>query len=317
MEALAYLRCPVTRAPLERRGSELLGNTHRYRVHPHQHGEFVDFLSGTSVDANTEAQRAIYDAAESRYHVQIDADPGFMGRFVADYVKGRVKNKDALLREALLRLPCGPGSLALEIGCNDGRFINVLCELRGVDGLGVDVSTQAVRRAIAHRPEGVRSAFHVAQATQLPLADATVDCIISFDVFEHLGHDAVAKTMKECRRVLRPGGALLVYVVSRNDRFTLHETFRTVSHGAHGVDRAEGHLHENFLLPDEFRAYARAANLTVERLVAYHAFWTLFAEEHLGNRLPAFVYPLLGLLDFPLVKSERGNGFLAVCGIPK
>lgn len=317
MEALEHLRCPLTGAALERRGAELVAGAHRYRVVRHRGGEFVDFLTAGPIDATAEAQRTLYDDRGSRYREQLEGDPGFMQRFIDDYVAGRVKNKDALLRGALLALPWRAGGLALEVGCNDGRFLNALCALRGASGIGIDISQEAVRRAVANRPTNVHSTFHVAQAHKLPLADQSVDCIISFDVFEHLGHPGVAVALKECRRVLKPHGALLVYVVSRNDRFTLHETFRTVSNGVHGVDRGEGHVWENFLLPDEFRNYARQARLDVERLEAYHAFWTLLAEEHLGNRLPAFAYRWLGLLDYPLVKSERGNGFLAVCRVAR
>jgi len=44
--------------------------------------------------------------------------------------------------------------------------------------------------------------------TALPLADASVDLVVSFETIEHLA--AQAEMLAEFRRVLAPGGALLI-----------------------------------------------------------------------------------------------------------
>lgn len=272
---------------------------------------FADFVAGGELSAIVQDQQKLYEALDSRYAVQLESDSAFIQRFVADFAAGRVKNKEAVLRAALLDLSLGPQSVALEVGCNDGRFLNALCTLTGCSGAGVDLSQRAIRRAIALRPKNVATDLAVAQASALPFADASFDAVFSFDVLEHLGHDGVRDALKECRRVLRPGGALLVYVVSRKDQFTLHDTVRAASKGLWGTDSDEGHDRPNFLTPDEFRQYAGQAGFRVTALKAHHAFWTLFAEEYLGNRLPAAAYSVLAALDYPLLKNEHGNGFIA------
>jgi SAM-dependent methyltransferase len=49
-----------------------------------------------------------------------------------------------------------------------------------------------------------------ADATQLPLADASLDLVVAFDVLEHLTDDDGC--VREVHRVLRPGGTFLVAV---------------------------------------------------------------------------------------------------------
>lgn len=311
---LEIMRCPRSKGTLsfDPETGMLGAQGCLYPLKEHNGERFIDFLQEGVTDPVVRAQKEIYEAQDNRYGSQLAADVTFMERFVGGYVSGEVKNKDTFLRKAMKALPLDARSRALELGCNDGRFLNALTALHGCQGVGIDVSERAIRRAIESRPSRLQTRFHVAQAAALPFADESFDCAISFDVFEHLGHDGVHGALRECRRVLKPGGVLLVYVISRNDRFTLHETFRTISQGALGVDNQEGHSYENFLTPEEFRLYATEAGFLAEWVKAYHAFWTLLAEEQLGNRLPRLCYPLLALLDYPLTRSERGNGFLAL-----
>ena len=83
-----------------------------------------------------------------------------------------------------------------------------------------------------------------ADATMLPLADASLDIVTAFDVLEHLEDDDAC--VREVRRVLKPGGAFLVAVpcdpklwsahddavdhVRRYTRQTLHEVLERDEH---------------------------------------------------------------------------------------
>lgn len=310
---LSRLRGPGTDEPLTFSGPASVRTRERsFPIVEAGGASFIDFVTGTPLEEAVAKQQHLYDDQRSRYAQQVASETAFLERFVDDFVADRVKNKEALLRRELAALGLGTGSLAVEIGCNDGRFLDALSAMTGCNGLGFDVSTVSIARAVQVRPSRARTAFHAAQAEALPVGTGAADAIISFDVFEHLGHEGVRRTLRECHRVLAANGRLVIYVVSRRDRFTLHETFRTVSNGAVGVDAGEGHVYENFVSPDELRTWAREASLRVVRLEAYHGFWTLFAEEHLANRLPKWVYPWLHRLDYPLVRAEHGNGFLAV-----
>ena len=60
-----------------------------------------------------------------------------------------------------------------------------------------------------------------ADATMLPLADASLDIVTAFDVLEHLEDDDAC--VREVRRVLKPGGAFLVAVPCDPNLWSAHD----------------------------------------------------------------------------------------------
>ncbi len=95
-----------------------------------------------------------------------------------------------------------PGRL-IEVGCGDGSFLDRMRSLGwGVEG--VEMDEQAVRDAIS------RFGLNIHQGTmeQLNFAEAAYDAVVLRHVIEHV-HDPVG-LLKECFRVLRPGGLLVV-----------------------------------------------------------------------------------------------------------
>jgi SAM-dependent methyltransferase len=70
-------------------------------------------------------------------------------------------------------------------------------------GIGLDVSDPV----IVTGPTGVGE-LRKADAEALPLAEASIDLIVSMSTFEHVGH--VDRVLREMWRVLKPGGGALV-----------------------------------------------------------------------------------------------------------
>lgn len=104
-------------------------------------------------------------------------------------------------------LPERPVSV-LDLGSGSGSLLRALDEEgRLVSGLGVDRSAAMV--AIARRDAGPRPHLSFEQVTspRLPAADASIDVVTSLLSWRYLDWDPV---MDEIRRVLRPGGKLLV-----------------------------------------------------------------------------------------------------------
>ncbi|MFC4165746.1 methyltransferase domain-containing protein [Teichococcus aestuarii] len=73
--------------------------------------------------------------------------------------------------------------------------------------LGVELSAQAVEHAARAYP-AANLRYQQGDARRLPAADASVDAVVSFETLEHFyEHD---QFMAEVRRVLRPGGRLII-----------------------------------------------------------------------------------------------------------
>ncbi|WP_434581891.1 class I SAM-dependent methyltransferase [Carbonactinospora thermoautotrophica] len=91
----------------------------------------------------------------------------------------------------------------------------------------------------------------------LPLADASVDVVVSLQVIEHLWDQP--GFVRECARVLRPGGRLIVSTPNR----------LTFSPGSRPGDRPANPFHTREFAPDEL-AGLLAPHVEVERLLGVH-----------------------------------------------
>jgi SAM-dependent methyltransferase len=105
--------------------------------------------------------------------------------------------------------------VVLEVGCGNGDNLHRLKTL-GWTVMGMDVDADAIRLA---RSRGIDVRFGDLVQVQLPAS--SVDAIILHHVIEHLHNPR--ETLRECMRVLRPGGRLVV--VTPNSRSLGHRTF--------------------------------------------------------------------------------------------
>lgn len=99
------------------------------------------------------------------------------------------------------------GRDVLDLGCNDGVLTSQYQALGPRSLIGVDIDAGAIERAKrTFGDSGVD--FRLSGVDRLPLEDDSVDSILCFDVFEHVSRPA--QILAECRRVLRPGGRMLI-----------------------------------------------------------------------------------------------------------
>ena len=94
----------------------------------------------------------------------------------------------------------------LDIASGEG-YGSALLASRARKVIGVDVEPRAVEHARRsyYRPN---ARYLVGDCAAIPLADASVDVVVSFETLEHVdGHDVM---LSEIRRVLRPGGRLVI-----------------------------------------------------------------------------------------------------------
>jgi SAM-dependent methyltransferase len=97
----------------------------------------------------------------------------------------------------------------LEAGCGEGYGADLISRVaRRVIALDYDETTVAHVRAHYPRVEVMHG-----NLAELPLSDASVDVVVNFQVIEHLWDQA--QFVRECARVLRPSGLLMVSTPNR------------------------------------------------------------------------------------------------------
>jgi len=118
----------------------------------------------------------------------------------------------ALVRRLMRGVPAGR---AVDVGPGPGGNAAVLRDL-GWQVTGVELTEVGARLCAERGLDVVRG-----DATRLPISGASVDLVMSTDVWEHIeDHEAVAR---ESFRVLRPGGRLLVAVPAGKDMWSGHD----------------------------------------------------------------------------------------------
>jgi SAM-dependent methyltransferase len=108
-------------------------------------------------------------------------------------------------RRAFLLGHVRAGDRVLDLGCGEGPFTAALAEA-GAEPVGVEVAARAVERARSAHP-GL-DFRHVPIAEPLPFEDASFAAVWVSEVLEHVAD--TARFLSEVRRVLAPGGVLLV-----------------------------------------------------------------------------------------------------------
>lgn len=126
------------------------------------------------------------------------------------------------LRFALRYLPEDRRAVVLDAGCGNGAFARALARAGCVRVIGIDLHEEVDTEGLfAYRRGSI-------DATGLP--DAHVDFVYSFSVIYHLPDPETA--LREFRRILKPGGALVFSAHTRYSLFTLDRVVRRRLGGA-------------------------------------------------------------------------------------
>jgi len=126
------------------------------------------------------------------------------------FVQTRAMVKDALLREGIT-----PESRLLDVGCGTGGTMQVLGT--ACKPIGIDMSPQALEYTV--QKTGAPAA--VSDATALPFMDESFDFAVALDVIEHIDNDGLV--LREIKRVLKPGGKLVITVPAHQYLFSTHD----------------------------------------------------------------------------------------------
>jgi SAM-dependent methyltransferase len=125
------------------------------------------------------------------------------------------RGRRRIIRAELDRLALAPGAHVLDAGCGSGRTLEELAPYGEVSGIELDPAAAEVARA---RGQGD---VRIGRLEELPWEDACFDLITCLDVIEHTPDDRV--TLRELRRVSKPGGFLLVTVPAYQGLWSMHD----------------------------------------------------------------------------------------------
>jgi ubiquinone/menaquinone biosynthesis C-methylase UbiE len=105
-----------------------------------------------------------------------------------------------------------PGDRVLDVGCGTGYFVRMLAEIVGAHGsvVGVDAAPEMVAYAASRSRSAANVTFEVGSAGALSFPASSFDAVVSSLTMHHLGAADQLPAVREMRRVLKPGGRLLI-----------------------------------------------------------------------------------------------------------
>jgi len=149
----------------------------------------------TDPDVASHQTRTAYNLAARKYD-----------ELFRDELDGKPYDRD-LLNQFVSQLPAG--SLVLDAGCGPSGHVGRYLAGRGARIVGLDVADECVHLAASLNSE---IAFVQSDMAALPFCDGVFDGIVAYYSIIHTPKSTIPNLFNELRRVIAPGGALLVSV---------------------------------------------------------------------------------------------------------
>jgi ubiquinone/menaquinone biosynthesis C-methylase UbiE len=218
IEDYELFRCPVTGAPLERRGEALVSREdgHRYSLHD----GIPDFAAATIGDSLKEDIQSFWNHCPNG-SVATRYEPG-SGEFYAE----TERHNHQLHRDfetPFLRHAIGFEEIThqrvLEVGCGIGMD-SIQFARRANEVYCVDLSLPSVKLTLGRfHNEGYQAHAAVADAENLPFGLESFDVVYSYGVLHHTPD--TPQCIRQLFRVLKPGGRAIVMLYAKYSAMTL------------------------------------------------------------------------------------------------
>lgn len=123
---------------------------------------------------------------------------------------------DGMYDGFLDRAGLGAGQVLVDLGCGRGELLAAAVARGAARAVGVEYSADAVRLArqtLDRRGAQDRAEVVLGDLRAVPLPDGSADVVTLLDVVEHLSATELDAALAETRRLLRPGGRVLVHTM--------------------------------------------------------------------------------------------------------
>jgi len=200
-------------------------------------------------------------------------------------------------------LPPLAGLRLLDAGCGGGAYVHALAA-RGADARGIECNEEKLATGSA----SPRISHGDIERTELEAG--SFDAVLLNEVLEHVPNDGAA--LREMHRLLRPGGALLVFSPNRWHPFETHGVFalhsgRRLSHTTPFIPWIPLPIGRRFFRywarnywPREMRALVRGSGFRIARR---GFLWPTF--ENISGHQPAWMRSVRSLLRGVSAIGER------------
>lgn len=194
-------------------------------------------------------------------------------------------------RRLIEKLDLRPGEKILDAGCGDGFYLHLLSNLGKFELVGLDSEPRALKSATKNL-KGRRVKLIEGNILKMPFKNNSFDKIVCSEVLEHLQDDLTS--LKELKRVLRPGGVLMITVPNHNYPFlwdpinwVLEKVFKT--HIKSGFWAGIWNQHLRLYYPEEIRKLIKKAGFKVGKLECLTHYCLPFNHQllNLGARILA------------------------------
>lgn len=224
----------------------------------------------------------------------------------------RAAELTALIDQALPSLQSS--KTILDLGCGDGGIMAVLRPYlpAAVALVGLDADPDETKLA---EQRGLYAKTVTAGAERIPLADASVDAILSNSVLEHIA--SLDGVLKECGRLLRSGGVFVATVPGPDFHRCLRGSWLPwVKRTGYERDLDKRLAHLRYWTVEAWWQHMAAAGLALTETHNYLPAPFVKRWEFLSRLTGGLVYHLAGK-TMPPIRLQRKMGLRRAVRIPK
>lgn len=218
-------------------------------------------------------------------HYQRDAE---VFDYFIEFDSPITRDESRRLHQAILHQVPATARTILDVGCGNGWLSQALVnDQRRV--ISMDISQRNPQRALANLPHPNHAGL-VADVFHLPLAEASVDCIVASEIMEHVPDPQ--RFVTALMRPLKPGGKLII-TTPYNEKLTYHLCIhcnRPTPEHAHIHSFHEGNIAR--LIPEAAQSWRHhafankyASRLRLYLLLRFLPFSQWRTLDQLANRL--------------------------------